>query len=84
MVFNKSGKAIAAQSSTSRTWIVVGKVGGQNANAGTLNDKSYYHMLPIEIDVAGGGEQNLQIGYNTNGENLFVVAQNFINEHMLD
>lgn len=41
------------------------------------------HVFPIEVDVPGGGVQNLQIGYN-NGENPFTTAQTFIDEHMLD
>jgi phospholipase A-2-activating protein len=83
-VFQKDGKAIAAQwSASSRTWIEVGEVTGTNANAGTLNGKQYDHILPIEVDVPGGGVQKLQIGYN-NGENPFVTAQQFIDEHMLD
>mmetsp|Transcript_37749 Transcript_37749/g.81452 ORF Transcript_37749/g.81452 Transcript_37749/m.81452 type:complete len:867 (-) Transcript_37749:151-2751(-) len=83
-VFNKSGKAIAAQwSAASRTWIEVGEVTGTNANAGTLNGEQYDHVLPIEIDVPGGGIQKLQIGYN-NGENPFVTAQKFIDDNMLD
>eukprot|EP00581_Thalassiosira_minuscula_P019963 CAMPEP_0183713124 /NCGR_PEP_ID=MMETSP0737-20130205/8078_1 /TAXON_ID=385413 /ORGANISM="Thalassiosira miniscula, Strain CCMP1093" /LENGTH=848 /DNA_ID=CAMNT_0025941873 /DNA_START=41 /DNA_END=2590 /DNA_ORIENTATION=- len=83
-VFQRNGKAIAAQwSATSRTWIEVGEVTGQNTNAGTLNGKRYDHVLPIEIDTTGGGVAKLQIGYN-NGENPFVVAQAFIDEHMLD
>eukprot|EP00584_Thalassiosira_punctigera_P002736 CAMPEP_0172529212 /NCGR_PEP_ID=MMETSP1067-20121228/3349_1 /TAXON_ID=265564 ORGANISM="Thalassiosira punctigera, Strain Tpunct2005C2" /NCGR_SAMPLE_ID=MMETSP1067 /ASSEMBLY_ACC=CAM_ASM_000444 /LENGTH=857 /DNA_ID=CAMNT_0013313225 /DNA_START=63 /DNA_END=2636 /DNA_ORIENTATION=+ len=83
-VFNKGGKAIAAQwSATSRTWIEVGEVTGSNANAGTLNGERYDHVLPIEIDVPGGGIQKLQIGYN-NGENPFVTAQKFIDDNMLD
>ncbi|KAL9180234.1 hypothetical protein ACHAXT_008204 [Thalassiosira profunda] len=83
-VFNKDGKAIAAQwSAASGTWIEVGEVTGTNANAGTLNGQRYDHVLPIEIDVPGGGVQTLQIGYN-NGENPFVTAQAFIDEHMLD
>ena len=83
-VFNKNGKAIAAQwSAASGTWIEVGEVTGQNINAGTLNGKQYDHVLPIEIDVPGGGVQKLHIGYN-NGENPFVTAQTFIDEHMLD
>mmetsp|Transcript_25452 Transcript_25452/g.54765 ORF Transcript_25452/g.54765 Transcript_25452/m.54765 type:complete len:867 (+) Transcript_25452:108-2708(+) len=83
-VFQKDGKAIAAQwSATSRTWIEVGEVTGTNSNAGTLNGKKYDHVLPIEIDVSGGGVQTLQIGYN-NGENPFVTAQTFIDEHMMD
>lgn len=83
-VFNKDGKAIAAQwSASSRTWIEVGEVTGQNPNAGTINGKSYDHVLPIEIDTADGGLAKLQIGYN-NGENPFVTAQAFIDEHRLD
>ena len=83
-VFQKDGKAIAAQwSASSGTWIEVGEVTGTNANAGTLNGKQYDHVLPIEVDVPGGGVQKLQIGYN-NGENPFVAAQQFIDEHMLD
>lgn len=83
-VFQKDGKAIAAQwSASSGTWIEVGEVTGTNENAGTLNGKQYDHILPIEVDVPGGGVQKLQIGYN-NGENPFVTAQAFIDEHMLD
>mmetsp|Transcript_149 Transcript_149/g.211 ORF Transcript_149/g.211 Transcript_149/m.211 type:complete len:850 (-) Transcript_149:52-2601(-) len=83
-VFQKDGKAIAAQwSASSRTWIEVGEVTGTNENAGTLNGKQYDHILPIEVDVPGGGVQKLRIGYN-NGENPFVTAQEFIDEHMLD
>ena len=83
-VFQKDGKAIAAQwSASSGTWIEVGEVTGTNENAGTLNGKQYDHVLPIEVDVPGGGVQKLQIGYN-NGENPFVAAQQFIDEHMLD
>ncbi|KAL3783969.1 hypothetical protein HJC23_013349 [Cyclotella cryptica] len=82
-VFQKEGKAIAAQwSAASRTWIEVGEVTGSSANAGTINGKKYDHVLPIEIDVPGGGVQKLQIGYN-NGENPFVTAQQFIDEHII-
>lgn len=83
-VFQKDGKAIAAQwSAASRTWIEVGEVTGTNSNAGTLNGQRYDHVLPIEIDVQGGGVKTLQIGYN-NGDNPFVTAQAFIDEHMMD
>jgi len=83
-VFSKSGKAIAAQwSAVSRTWIEVGEVMGKNDNTGTINGVRYDHIFPIEVDVPGGGVQNLQIGYNS-GENPFTTAQNFIDEHMLD
>ena len=81
---NNGKTAIAAQwSMASRTWIEVGEVTGTNTNAGLLNGKHYDHVLPIEIDVPGGGVKALQIGYN-NGENPFVVAQSFIDEHSLN
>uniref|UniRef100_A0A7S2ULF7 Phospholipase A-2-activating protein n=1 Tax=Attheya septentrionalis TaxID=420275 RepID=A0A7S2ULF7_9STRA len=86
-VFNKGGKAIAAQwSAASSTWIEVGEVtgmGGTSENAGSINGVQYDHVLPIEIDLPSGGLSNLQIGYNA-GQNPFVVAQAFIDEHMLD
>ncbi len=87
-VFNKNGKAIAAQwSQASRTWVevgeVTGQVGGNNNSGGTINGTKYDFVFPIEIDIPGGGIQKLQIGYN-NGENPFVTAQAFIDEYMLD
>jgi len=83
-VFNRGGKAIAAQwSAASGTWIEVGEVTGTNENAGEIDGVRYDHVFPIEIDVPGGGVQKLRIGYN-NGENPFVTAQKFIDDHMLD
>jgi phospholipase A-2-activating protein len=83
-LFQKNGKAIAAQwSVASVTWIEVGEVTGQNTNTGTIDGVEYDHVFPIEVDVPGGGVQNLQIGYN-DGQNPFTVAQNFIDEHMLN
>lgn len=83
-VFNKNGKAIAAQwSMASGTWIEVGEVTGRNENAGTIDGVEFDHVFPIEIDLASGGLQKLQIGYN-NGENPFTVAQKFIDDYMLD
>jgi len=83
-VFNKNGKAIAAQwSAVSGTWIEVGEVTGSNEHAGAIDGVQYDHVFPIEIDVAAGGIQRLQIGYN-NGENPFAVAQKFIDDYMLD
>lgn len=83
-VFNKGGTAVAAQwSADSRTWIEVGEVTGQSANAGSLNGVRYDHVLPIEIDTADGGVAKLSIGYN-NGDNPFVTAQAFIDEHGLN
>ena len=83
-VFNKNGKAIAAQwSVSSGTWIEVGEVTGSNENAGTIDGVTYDHVFPIEIDVASGGVAKMQIGYN-NGNNPFVVAQKFIDDYQLD
>eukprot|EP01083_Nonionella_stella_P062517 162532_1 len=84
MVFNKNGKAIAAQwSAASRAWIEVGEVTGRNENAGTIDGVQYDHVFPIEMDAAGGVVQKFQIGYN-NGDNPFNTAQTFIDTHMLD
>lgn len=83
-LFQKNGIAIAAQwSAASVTWIEVGEVTGRNKNAGSIEGIEYDHVFPIEVDVPGGGIQNLQIGYN-NGQNPFTVAQNFIDQHLLD
>ena len=83
-VFNKEGRAIAAQwSETSGTWIEVGEVTGTNQNAGEVDGVKYDHVFPIEIDVPGGEVRELRIGYNT-GENPFVTAQKFIDDHMLE
>jgi len=84
MVFNKNGKAIAAQwSAASRAWIEVGEVTGRNENAGTIDGVQYDHVFPIEMDAPGGAVQKFQIGYN-NGDNPFNTAQDFIDTHMLD
>ena len=81
-VFNKGGIAIAAQwSATSRTWVEVGQVMGSN-DGGTIQGESFDHVLPIEVDQTGGGVAKLQIGYN-NGENAYVAAQRFIDNHLL-
>jgi phospholipase A-2-activating protein len=82
-VFQKNGKAIAAQwSMVSKTWMEVGEVTG-SSDAGTVNGVSFDHVFPIEIDTVSGQVQTLQIGYN-NGDNPFVTAQTFIDEHMLN
>mmetsp|Transcript_33089 Transcript_33089/g.37035 ORF Transcript_33089/g.37035 Transcript_33089/m.37035 type:complete len:826 (-) Transcript_33089:366-2843(-) len=81
-LFNKNNAAVAAQwSMSSQTWIEVGQVMG-SADGGTIDGVQYDHVLPIEVDLTGGGLANLQIGYN-NGENQFVAAQRFIDVHML-
>jgi phospholipase A-2-activating protein len=81
-LFQKDGVAIAAQwSMASRTWIEVGQVMGSK-DTGVIDGVQYDHVLPIEVDTAGGEVAKLQIGYN-NGENPFVAAQRFIDAHMM-
>ena len=81
-LFNKGGKAVAAQwSVASQTWIEVGEVVGSN-EGGNIDGKKYDHVFPIEVDQTGGGVASLQLGYN-NGENPFVAAQRFIDDHVL-
>ncbi|GMI10294.1 hypothetical protein TrVE_jg4455 [Triparma verrucosa] len=83
-VFNKGGQAWAAQwDAISEAWVLIGEVTGTDENRGKINGVEYDHVLPIEHEVAGGGLRTLQIGYN-NGENPFVVAQKFIDEHQMD
>ena len=57
MVFNKAGKAIAAQY-TSGNWIELGQVTGSagSSNSGTVNGVSYDHVVPVEREGAGGEE----------------------------
>jgi len=93
-LFQENGVAIAAQwSATAGSWIKVGQVmgsagdddGGGGASGNVLNGVQYDHVLPIQVDQpssAGGGVANLHIGYN-NGENPFVAAQRFIDDHVL-
>ena len=81
-LFNKGGKAVAAQwSVASQTWIEVGEVVGSN-DGGNIDGTKYDHVFPIEVDQTGGGVASLQLGYN-NGENVFVAAQRFIDDHVL-
>jgi phospholipase A-2-activating protein len=81
-IFNKGGIAIAAQwSVASQTWIEVGQVTGSN-DGGMVDGEAFDHVLPIEVDQTGGGVAKLQIGYN-NGENPFVAAQRFLDNHVL-
>jgi phospholipase A-2-activating protein len=85
-LFRKEGGAIAAQwSAVSGTWIEVGQVlGGRPASGGggVVNGVAYDHVFPIEVDQTSGAVARLQIGYNT-GENPFVAAQRFIDDHVL-
>jgi len=81
-LFQKEGKAIAAEwSAVSGTWIEIGEVTG-SANAGAIDGVQYDHVFPIEIEQLTGEVVNLEIGYN-NGQNPFLCAQEFIDKHML-
>ncbi|CAM9733037.1 unnamed protein product, partial [Scytosiphon promiscuus] len=81
-VFQRAGKAIAAQwSAASSTWIEVGEVMGAS-EAGQVDGESFDHVYPIEVEGVGGAVRKLQIGYN-NGQNPFVAAQDFIDKNEL-
>jgi len=82
----QNNKAIAAQwSDSSQSWIEVGEVTATDNNnkGGTINGQNYDYVFPIEVDTTAGTVQTLQIGYNI-GDNPFVVAQKFIDEHELN
>jgi len=81
--------AIAAQW-CSGTWIEVGQVVGSNQSTNQQPQKKemidgtqYDYVIPIEVDTPTSGTLHLQIGYNT-GDNPFVVAQQFIDQHQLN
>ncbi|CAM9230876.1 unnamed protein product, partial [Ascophyllum nodosum] len=81
-VFQRDGKAIAAQwSMVSSIWIEVGEVMGAS-EGGVVDGESYDRVYPIEVEGVGGAVRKLQIGYN-NGENPFVAAQRFIDKNEL-
>lgn len=81
-MFQREGKAWACQwSGPSRTWIDIGEVTG-TGSGGVVDGKAYDMVIPVEIEQPGG-VRKLEIGYNQ-GENPFMVAQEFINKHMLD
>ena len=45
---------------------------------------AYDMVIPVEIESpTSGGIQKLEIGYNA-GQNTFMVAQAFIDKHMLN
>jgi phospholipase A-2-activating protein len=81
--------AIAAQW-CSGTWIEVGQVVGSNQSTNQQPQKKemidgtqYDYVIPIEVDTPTSGTLHLQIGYNA-GDNPFVVAQQFIDQHQLN
>ena len=82
-MFNKNGKAFSYRwDASSRVWVELGEVVGC---AGEVVDGVMYDkVLPIEIeDVQGGtGIRKLKIGFNE-GDNPFVVAQQFCQKHHL-
>ncbi|CAM9353625.1 unnamed protein product [Phaeothamnion confervicola] len=81
-MFQRAGKAIAAQwSSASFMWIEIGEVMG-SSTAGTVDGVTYDHVFPIEIEAASGEVQKLEIGYN-NGDNPFTTAQAFVDRHQM-
>lgn len=82
MVFNKDGKLIAAQwTADTRAWIEIGEVTG-NGDGGNINGEQFDHIMPVEIDGAGGTTLSLQLGYN-NMENPYEAAQRFIDQNSL-
>ena len=83
-VFNKEGRLIAAQwSGASGAWVEMGEVVGSAGAAEEVDGVPYDVVLPVEIDLPAGGVGSLRIGYN-NGENPFVAAQRFIDQHALN
>ena len=59
-VFNKGGEAWAAQwDDDAKTWVLVGQVTG-SSDSGTIDGVKYDWVLPIEHEVAGGGEGGLR------------------------
>ncbi|CAN0224926.1 unnamed protein product, partial [Ectocarpus sp. 4 AP-2014] len=81
-VFERAGKAIAAQrSAASSTWIEVGEVVGAS-EADQVDGEPFDRVYPIEVEGVGGAVRNLQIGHN-NGQNPSVAAQNVIDKNEL-
>jgi len=79
MVFNKDGKMIAAEMS-SGNWVEIGEVAKTAGDGGEVAGVQYDHVMPVEIDAAGGGTRSLKLGYN-DGENPFVAARRFIDQN---
>ncbi|TYZ59095.1 hypothetical protein PybrP1_007215 [[Pythium] brassicae (nom. inval.)] len=82
-MFKKGSKAWACQwSAPSKTWLDIGEVTGTGGGGGVVDGTAYDMVIPVEIELPGGVKK-LEIGYNQ-GENPFMVAQQFIDKHMLD
>ncbi|KAG3118667.1 hypothetical protein PI124_g4087 [Phytophthora idaei] len=81
-MFRRGSKAWACQwSGPSRTWIDIGEVTG-TGGGGVVDGEAFDMVIPVEIELPGGLKK-LEIGYNQ-GQNPFMVAQAFIDKHMLD
>lgn len=55
---------------------------GTGGGGGVVDGTAYDMVIPVEIELPGGVKK-LEIGYNQ-GENAFLVAQQFIDKHLLD
>lgn len=62
--------------------VQIGEVTGTGGSGGVVDGTAYDMVIPVEIELPGGVKK-LEIGYNQ-GENPFMVAQQFIDKHMLD
>lgn len=86
MVFNKDGKAIAAQY-TSGNWIELGEVtgsaGGSSSDSGEVNGVTYDHVMPVEMEGPGGAVVTYRMGFNDT-ENPFIASQRFLDQNGLD
>lgn len=60
----------------------IGEVTGTGGSGGVVDGTAYDMVIPVEIELPGGVKK-LEIGYNQ-GDNPFMVAQQFIDKHMLD
>jgi len=82
-MFNKEGQAWAYQwSSLSGTWVEVGEVMGDGGKE-ELDGKLYDRVIPVELeDPSTGGLRKLKLGFN-NGDNPYLVAQDFVSKHEL-
>lgn len=81
--FRKGKKGIAAQwDASSGSWVEMGEIVSRPGNKEEIDGVAYDHVLPVEIDTAGGGTATLKLGYNV-GDNPFVSAQQFIDKYEL-
>ena len=82
-MFRKGDKAWAySWSEGNNTWLEIGEVTGVGQQKKELNGEQYDHVFDIQVDRTGGAD-SLRIGMNA-GDNPWMIAQNFVNEHMLE